>query len=719
MTAARSQGALTARALALALAILAVVTSPASALVDWQAGGLPPPPLQVASVSPWVAPDGTFEVSFLPTTAAPLDATLSYTIHQRLRPGRSSTLRERLNAVLDGADPGGVLQSTVRAPMITYGNPTEGLQLRIPISGTTNGGGRVLVPTAGIHPVVLELRSADGRSLWSETVFLNRLPEQPVMDPSGAPGRLSVTLVVPVEGPPSLTSDGTPQLDTPTRAEVAAATGLLSQVPEAPLVLALRPNTLTGVVRSDTGPDAAFVQALRSPTVRARVARRTDVAVDVAGLVAASAADAVIQQLDLGERVVRAATGRTPATDTWLLDDTIDTDALPLLEGVGTRRVVLPATRLRVPDATPPETARTRALALQGAPGMTAMADDPELTLRVADTRIEPGLRANQVVSVLMATWFTAAAEGPDSFPGPAAVIVIPAATDPDVVRALLPALTGAGPLTADPAAVPTRPARVDGDVVTAALGPRPPTDQRRAVRLHRSTRAVIESFASMADGAEPQLSAWEQLNSEVLSTQTDGARKELLAAGVAAEVRARVGAIRLPPERRVVLTSRDATIPLRFRNDLPYPVRVQVVYRSPRLEIDGGSEQTVLLQPGENRVDLTVAVRAPGSALLRIDVRSPDGRLEVGAAALPVTSSRISGVGAMLSVAFLLVLSGWWILTVRRSRKLRRQPSHDQPRPPDTPIGTAADPHGLSGVPVGPSASGRPGPGGSVSSGG
>lgn len=719
MTADRSRGAVSVGALALALAVLLVATSPAQALVDRQAGGPPPPPLQVASVSPWVAPDGTFEVSFLPTTTAPLDATLSYTIHQRLRPGRGTTLRERTDAVLDGAEPGGILQATVRAPMITYGNPVEGLQLRIPISGTTNGGGRVLVPTAGIHPVVLELRATDGRSLWSETVFLNRLPDRPVEDPSGEPGRLSVTLVVPVEGPPSLTPDGRPQLDAPTRADVAAATGLLSQVPEAPVVLALRPNTLTGVIRSDTGPDAAFVQALRSPTVRATVARRTDVAVDVAGLVAASAADAVIQQLDLGDRVVRAATGRTPATDTWLLDDTIDADALPLLEGVGTRRVVLPVARLRLPGGTPPETARTRALALQGAPGLTAVADDPELTLRIADPRIEPGLRANQVATVLMATWFTAAAEGPDAFPGPTSVIVMPAATDPDVVRALLPALAGTGPLTADPAAVPARPGRVGGEVVTAALAPRPPTDQRRAVRLHRSTRAVIDSFAGMADGAEPELSTWEQLNSEVLSTQTDSARKELLAAGVAAEVRARVGAIRLPAERRVVLTSRDATIPLRFRNDLPYPVRVRATYRSPRLEVDGGSEQTVVLQPGENRVDLAVAVRAPGSALLRIDVRSPDGRLEVGAAALPVTSSRISGVGAVLSIVFLLVLAGWWVLTVRRSRTSRHQPSRDGPRPPDTPTDTAADPPGPSGVPVGPSASSHPGPGGSVGDGG
>jgi hypothetical protein len=651
--------------------LVGVIGGPLAAAAPGRPAQSPDRPLTIGAVSPWVESDGTFEVAFRPSTAVPLDSTLSYTIHQRLRPEGDESLRQRTDDVLDGGDLGGILQATVEVPTISYGNPVEGLVLRIPLSGT-GGGGRTFVPTPGVHPVELELNAADGSSLWVETVFLNRMPAETVTDPSGGPGRLSVSLVVPIEGPPSLGPDGTPELDAETRAVVASATGLLTQVPDAPLVLGLRPNTLSGVMRSSTGPDGAFVQALRSPSVRATVARRTDVAVDTGGLVAADASDAVIQQLDLGDRVVRSATGRVPATDTWLLDETVSPESLPLVAGVGTRRVVVPTERLRLPSGADAEVARTRALALQGATDLTVLADDPRLTLRLVDPQVDAGLRANQVATALMSSWFTAADEGPGSFPGPSVAIVVPAATDPEVVRALLPAVTGTGPLTADPAAVPLRPARIDGEVVTAALAPRLPSDQRRPAEEARASRALIASFAGMAGDREPDLLLWELLNAETLSTQMDPGSRQEIHRTVEAQIRSRVASIVLPPERRVVLTSRDAAIPLRFRNDLTYPVLVRVTYRSPRLEVEGGGVQTVVLQPGENRIDLNVSVQAPGSAILRVGVTSPDSQIAVGQSSLPVTSSRISGVGAVLSVISILVLAGWWILTVRRSRRER-----------------------------------------------
>jgi Na+-transporting methylmalonyl-CoA/oxaloacetate decarboxylase gamma subunit len=231
---------------------------------------------------------------------------------------------------------------------------------------------------------------------------------------------------------------------------------------------------------------------------------------------------------------------------------------------------------------------------------------------------------------------------------------------------------------------------------VTAALAPRLPADQRRPADEARGTRALIASFAGMAGEAEPDLPLWELLNAETLSTQMDTGSRQEIHRSIEAQVRARVASIVLPPERRVVLTSRDATIPLRFRNDLPYPVQVRVTYRSPRLEVDGGGVQTVVLQPGENRIDLDVSVQAPGSAILRVGVTSPDSQIAIGQSSLPVTSSRISGVGAVLSVLSILVLAGWWILTVRRSRRERRAGRTDtsDPQPPpdrDTATGDVA----------------------------
>ena len=94
----------------------------------------------------------------------------------------------------------------------------------------------------------------------------------------------------------------------------------------------------------------------------------------------------------------------------------------------------------------------------------------------------------------------------------------------------------------------------------------------------------------------------------------------------------------------RGLLTDREATIPLRFRNDLPYPVDVQLWIRSVRLDVGGGDRRIVTLQPGENRVDLPVTVRAPGGTLLRIDASSPDEALALPAVAIPVTARATSG---------------------------------------------------------------------------
>ena len=130
---------------------------------------------------------------------------------------------------------------------------------------------------------------------------------------------------------------------------------------------------------------------------------------------------------------------------------------------------------------------------------------------------------------------------------------------------------------------------------------------------------------------------------------------------------------VEMPKQRRVLLTSRNSSIPLRFRNDLPYDVTIRLRIRSNRLDIGGGPERTVVLHPGGNVTDLPVTTRAPGATLLRIDATSPDGTLVLPSRAIPVTSSTISGVGAVLSVLSLLVLAGWWLTTVRRNRRRRR----------------------------------------------
>jgi len=115
--------------------------------------------------------------------------------------------------------------------------------------------------------------------------------------------------------------------------------------------------------------------------------------------------------------------------------------------------------------------------------------------------------------------------------------------------------------------------------------------------------------------------------------------------------------------------------------------VRLVMRARSPRLEIDEPTTE-IVLQPGENRVDLPVRVQAPGESLLRIELSAPDGGITIPGPDVPVRSTAISGVGAALSAVSVLFLLGWWFNTMRRrqrdrARDRRVHPSEEAPAEP------------------------------------
>jgi hypothetical protein len=691
----RSRAVVVALILTVACTVGAVVGAdghPASAASDHA--------LQITAVSPWVEPDGVFQVRFAPSTQVPPDAVFSYTVHQRLRPEGRATLRSVLDDVIDGGALSGVLQAPVSAPVSSLGDPAQGLVLDVPVRTSRSGGtGRVLLPTAGVHPVELQLSDAAGRALWKEVVFLNRLPDDPVTGAGGVPAKVSVTMVLPVDGPPALAPDGQPDPDASTTGNLAAAAALLVAVPTAPLVMAVRPNVLSAVTRSDSAVDRRFVAALTAPGRSATVARWPYVAIDTGGLVAADAPGEVRNQVALGDRVLQATTGTAPTTGSWLLDDTVSSESLPLLDDLGTGRLVLSPERLRVGAGVPAELTRTAAVGVQGSPGMTATAYDARLSFRLTAADVDPALRANHVVSEIMTSWFAAAETAETSFPGPSAVLIVPAGTDPAALQALVPALTSGGPLSADPRDIPTRPTVLKGKEVIAALAPRATPDQSGAADAAAATRTRIDGFRSMAPGAATDIDTWELLNAQTLAKDMQPDERAETHARIEAAVSERVASIEVPRSRRVVLTSRDTTIPLRFRNNLPYDVRLVMRARSPRLAVTGGDTQEILLKPGENRIDLPVVVRAPGPAFLRIELRSPDGSIRLPTATVPVSASTISGVGAALSVISLLFLAGWWLRTARGRRRggARNRGTHPstdtRPGPaPDTDTGLPGD---------------------------
>jgi hypothetical protein len=133
------------------------------------------------------------------------------------------------------------------------------------------------------------------------------------------------------------------------------------------------------------------------------------------------------------------------------------------------------------------------------------------------------------------------------------------------------------------------------------------------------------------------------------------------------------VSAIRVPERQTVTLTSREADVPLSFRNEAGYPVRVRIRLESDKLEFPDGDTVDVTFAEVNTTATFHVRARTSGAFPLRVHVSSPDCCLEVANTRFTVRSTAVSGVAAFLSIgagAFLLV---WWLLHFRKVRRDRR----------------------------------------------
>ncbi|MEX0767491.1 MAG: DUF6049 family protein [Microthrixaceae bacterium] len=667
--------------------------------------------LRISSVSPWVTSDGEFQVRFDPTSAIPPGALLTYTVHQALQPTRQETLRERVDGVINGSSAGKVLQTPNTRPLAEYGEPTTGSVLTIPIRSTaTEDRLRLLLPKAGIHPVELVVTSAEGPEIWSQVVFLNRLPSgyTPVLqDPSS----VVVTLLMPIETAPSIDSQGVAQFSLEDRARIGAATTLLETVPDAPIRLGLRPNTLDGLVRSKEPWAERFVNALNAaladtdtPTpdppsttpssttpssttpssVGPSIFSLPYVQVNTAGLISAGGQDDLLREITLGNRVTQQITAHSANRGTWVLDDSLSQESAVALGELGVKTFLVAPSQLARSSNLDEQQTMTAAVQLGKDSGLRALAYDTLLAERAADSQIDPALRAHQIVSLMISAWFSARSTSSDGFSaaGPAlgSAILLPTNSDPELISSLSASLLSDGPLQIFANATVLGAASPNFATPVSGLVPQIPPDERLGITETTETRRQVNAFRSMTTSPESDVELWTRLNAQSLSSQLDTAQRTGLHNAVRTQIANSLAQVEFPPARQVTLTGRSSNIPLRFRNNLPYAIRVKLTARSTRLEITGDDAQELLLAPGENRIDLPVTVQAPGESYLQIKILSPDEEIEIGQLELPVRATAISGVGAALSVISILFLMLWWAHAHRRRRREAARSSGDHP---------------------------------------
>jgi hypothetical protein len=406
--------------------------------------------------------------------------------------------------------------------------------------------------------------------------------------------------------------------------------------------------------------------------------------VSTSGLIAAGAQGDLRQEIALGNRVIKQITA-TPVTEkTWALDDSLSDASAQALADLGNTTFLVAPTQLERPASLSEQQIMTSAVQLGKDSGLRALAYDTLLSERAADSAIDPALRAHQLISLMISAWFSARSPNSESFTagGTAlgSVLLLETSIESEVIAALTPSLLTDGPLQILPNAESLGPVSNKSAEPAVQLAPQIPPDELTAVAETAETRRQIAAYQTMTASPESEVELWTRLNAQTLASTLSAQQRLAMHNSVRTQVANNLAKIEFPPPRQITITGRSTSIPLRFRNNLPYQVRVKLTARSTRLEVVGGDSQEIDLAPGENRVDLAVTVQAPGDSVLRIKLLSPNEELEIGQIELPVRSTAISGVGAALSALSILFLLLWWSHTHRRRKRAEARAAGDHP---------------------------------------
>jgi hypothetical protein len=662
------------------LALVAVVCAAATPAAPGAAQGRPAGEVRLISQTPNViGRSGNFELCLrLTNVSEPARTELSVTVYGRM--GNRSDFLRTLEEEGTGRNP--IRTTTALLSEFPPGDFACGergsvfvrLGVRTPTPRSSDDS-IVLSPRGGVYPVGVELRESDSDDaidgFMTHLVFL---PE--------TPGRtLLVGLVLPVHAPAALQPGGKRRL-TGLGDLRALAQVLGEDAVRPPLVLDPTPETLEGLAAAGEA-GRATLESLRRALPGRQLLGGPYVPVSVRGMLGAGLDDELGAQLTSGSNTVARSLpqgeGSRPDNRTWVAREPLDDEALADLRDRGFDRVVL------LPDTILSElpthlrqvtlTARFTVGARPNRP-LDAFAADADL-IRHFDADRDPVLQANHLLADLAMLYL----DLPGGSDQRGVVAVAPRSWRP--TRAFLRTLlTG---LTESPIVQPTT-----LDTMFTAVTPAGETGRRQARALIRTVqppadpplpyapgpvlraRSRLDAFASIL---EPDNDRYRRLDEQLLvaeSSELAPRRRSAYLSAVDTAIERELSRIRLPTGRSITLTARAGEIPVSFRNEAGYPVRVRVSLQSEKLIVRDGVRVLDLVRLNTTE-RFSVEARTSGDSALRIRVESPDGSLPIRETLLTVRSTAVSGVGLFLSGGAALFLVVWWSRDIRRRRRARR----------------------------------------------
>lgn len=636
--------------LALGLVVASLLPAPAAAQSEEEPTG----EISLAGQTAWLGEDGAFDLS-LAVADAPDDARVEVVVHTRVR-SRSAFVQS-----IESRPRG----TTTRAQVALSRLPSDGDGNRT-VSLPLGGEGELALPARlarGVYPVTVALEDGDGEVADRFVTHLVRLPQDPDLTP------LSVAWIQPLGADPVLGD----ALGDDAMAEVAPVLEALAGA-SPDLTLEATPETLAALPDSELEPVRKHVDG------GAQLLSRPYVDVDVDALVAAGLTGDLSTQRQVGEDALFAAVGARGDPRTWATGEPLGSAALTALRALGVTRIALPADGLEpLDDAVTGRTSLTRPFDLDAGGDRTlrAVAIDAGLT--------EHFSAENQVLGAhrLLADLAVLFSDAPGTVRGVA--VRPPDDWEPstEFLGTALPALDRSPivqPVTLERLLDTVDPLE-DGDGGTVrreVLGD--PDPGRLPARRIFEARAATDELADLAGASLPAVAAARLQVLVAQSADLGGAARRALLADVLAKRDDVERRITIADRRTFRLTAREGTIPLTVVNDNTFPVQVQVVLSSDKLEFSDApaddpsrSIRRLTLEPGTHTETVPVKVRASGTFQLRASILAPGGH-SIRQGQFIITSSAFSGVGIVLSIGAGAFLLAWWARhwrTVRRDRRL------------------------------------------------
>ena len=679
-------------------------------------------PLILVSQTPWVTPNGSFDLRVTPGGGAPPPASLGLSVSVFTCLSSISAFDQSVNAATGPA--GSPIDSTT-APVALSSLPvtTGGVyDLSMPVyvgrGGTVPTGGFAInltstpgqcaVYPSGVYPVRIQLvNTATNQPLGGFTTHLV-FSEAP-----SSTEKLRVGVILPIVATQTAARDpATAQLiaqpssalSQPSGSATAAVVATVAAIstgqrPTVPVTLDVSPQTLLSL--DSTGHDSSVDQlaALAATPSVHQFASAPFVPVNATALESGGLQEELALQVARGVQILAArlprAVASTPPTGglgAWFTNDALDVGALTQLGADGYRQVVVPSAS--VPGA-PVNESTAEPFPLSTASGTTLMAlvSNPDLAARFTSDQGNPVLAASQLAAELAQIYF----EKPNDS-APRVVAVMPPSgwsDDPAFVGALLDALTQnpiVEPVTAADlfAAVPPGSCRGGCHTVGGAGTSGLPV---AAINTERQRVAGLGTAATSA--AAVRITT--QLGDLVLSGQSERLRPAqqadvLQKTGLA--VNAQLSQVQVAGDQSITLTSQKGRVPVTIISDARYPITGTLTLTSDKLSFPNGQTRQITLVPGvTNNSYFNVQTRASGLFKVDITLHSPAGGLTLAAGQVSVRSTATSVVGVVLSLGAVAVLVVWWLRTSRKRRLQRRAEQADGAKEPEDPDDHTTEP--------------------------